>query len=291
MKTEKQQVIAVIGGDTRSAHLANMLADEGYTVIVSALEKQNITSLACFAGEIGESIGAADIVVLPMPASRDGITLTAPLSYGAVYLSDIFAVCGKNQLILGGMITPPVGRDLNIIDFAKREDLSILNAVPTAEAAIEIAIRETDISIFGSECLVVGFGRIGKLLAALLKAFHANVTVSARKKSDIAWIKSGGYNAVGTNDLPKSVSNADIIFNTVPSPVLGRKEIVKCKKSAVIIDLASLPGGTDFAAAEQNGVRALSALSLPGKTAPRTAAAILCDIIKTITDETKERIG
>lgn len=285
MEYTKPKVIAVIGGDSRQAYLANMLALEGFTVIVTALEKMSGISDVCFQGDVGETIASADIIVLPMPLSKDGVTLTAPYSYSEIYLSDIWAVADKTKLILGGMVTPPQGKDLNIIDYSRREELSIMNAIPTAEAAIEIAIRETDITIYGSDCIVIGHGRIGKLLSARLKALGAKVTVTARRPSDLAWIKAEGHIPAVTKELHKIMSQADMIFNTVPSPVINRRELVKCKKEAIIIDLASAPGGTDFSAAEQCGIKAIPALSLPGKTAPVSAAGIVKDTIITIIRE------
>lgn len=279
------KTIGIIGGDSRQAYLAGMLADDGYTVIVSALDKKEDISSRCFAGTVGETAAAADMIVLPMPASRDGITLSAPFSYTPVYLSDIWAVIPDSTVVLGGMVTPPEGAAYKFIDYAARDDLALLNAVPTAEAALEIAIRETDITLFESQCLVVGYGRIGKIMSDYLKSLGAKVTATARKSSDLAKIRIAGLSPLQTSDISERAGDFDIIINTVPHPVLGRRELSACKKSAVIIDLASRPFGTDFSAAEQLGLKAFSALSLPGKTAPRSAAKIIKDTITTIIRE------
>ena len=77
----------------------------------------------------------------------------------------------------------------------------------------------------------------------------------------------------------------DLVINTVPAPVLGREGVAALKKGAAVIDLASRPGGVDLAAAEELGVRAVHALSLPGKTAPVTAGKYIMDTVYHIMEE------
>ena len=77
----------------------------------------------------------------------------------------------------------------------------------------------------------------------------------------------------------------DTVINTIPAPVLPRKMLEKLPRGALIIDLASLPGGTDFDAAEALGIRAEHALALPGKCAPDTAGALIAQTVLTILQE------
>lgn len=51
----------------------------------------------------------------------------------------------------------------------------IMNAVPTAEGAIQIAMEQTDVTLHGLPVLVIGHGRIGSLLARRLAALGAKV--------------------------------------------------------------------------------------------------------------------
>ena len=160
-----------------------------------------------------------------------------------------------------------------------------MNAVSTIEGSLEIAMHETDTTIFGSNVLVIGFGRLGKVAANRFAAMGGNVTVTARKKSDLAWINVGGYKAINTKDIHKYIGSYNIIINTVPHLVLGEKELARADKSVVIIDLASQPGGTDFEYAAKKGIKAIAALSLPGKVAPKSAAMVIFDTISGIIDE------
>lgn len=167
-------------------------------------------------------------------------------------------------------------------DILKEESFSIMNAIPSAEGAIQRAMERTDITIYKAKVLILGFGRLGKVLARMLKGIGATVTVEARKNEDIAWIEANGYQAVHLNDMDSLLSLQDIIFNTVPAMMLDRAKLGKINPKCVIIDLASNPGGVDFDAARDFGILASHDLSLPGIVAPMTAAKIICQVTKEI---------
>lgn len=139
-------------------------------------------------------------------------------------------------------------------------------------------------TINSSNCLVAGYGRIGKILAASLKALGANVTVAARKKSDLAWISASGYKAIDINKL-KSDTSLDLVFNTVPSMIFDAHTLKHLCEDSIVIDLASKPGGVDFDAAKRMGIEAIHALSLPGKVAPKRAGEIIKDTIYNMLEE------
>lgn len=287
---KKNPCIALIGGDNRQGYLADALARDGMDVIVNGLEKFPGLHKARFLSDTAEAIELADIVILPVPVSHDGVTVNAPYSYSVIYLSDVLAAAAPDQLILGGKIDPGfkgslADQGLHAIDYLDREELSIRNAIPTAEGALAIAIDETSVTLFGSKCLVIGYGRLGKVLAAYLKDLGAQTTVSARKQADLAWILAAGCRPVRTADIYGDLGSYDVIFNTVPALILGRRELQKCRQDAVLIDLASSPGGLDYDAAQQLGIKAIQALSLPGKIAPASAALIIKDTILNIIRE------
>ena len=91
--------------------------------------------------------------------------------------------------------------------------------------------------------------------------------------------------ACGTGSLSVLLAKHDTVINTIPAPVLPRKMLEKLPRGALVIDLASLPGGTDFDAAEALGIRAEHALALPGKCAPDTAGALIAQTVLTILQE------
>lgn len=159
------------------------------------------------------------------------------------------------------------------------------NAVPTAEGAIKIAIEETPFSLHGSKCLVLGYGRVGKILARMLQGIGANVWVEARKYADLAMIEGHGYEPLSLNEVKNYIDEFDVIFNTVPSLILDEAMLRGVRSDTLIIDLASKPGGVDFNAAKLMGIRVIWALSLPGKISPVTSGMIIKDTIMNIINE------
>ena len=170
---------------------------------------------------------------------------------------------------------------MTCFDYFAREEFAVANAVPTAEGALAIALNELAVTLNGSQALVVGFGRIGRLLAKSLSALGAHTTVSARRADDFAWIRALGYDCADSTQLRDYFAKHKpvVIFNTVPSRLLGRAELELVGDDSLIIDLASNPGGVDIQAAGALGRRVIWALSLPGKSAPLTAGRIIADTI------------
>jgi len=159
------------------------------------------------------------------------------------------------------------------------------NATPTSEGALQIAMEELPITLHESSCMVIGYGRIGRYLSYCLKALGANVTVSARRLSDLAWASAFGYTGIKTSEIKNNCKNLDVIFNTVPSQVLTSEELSVLPEGCLCIDLASKPGGINFEAAQELGVKVIWALSLPGKVAPFTSGKIIKNAVYNILDE------
>ena len=166
-----------------------------------------------------------------------------------------------------------------------QEEMALLNAVPTAEAAIELALSQLPITLWESRCLLTGFGRCAKPLARLLTAFGAQLTVCARSPKDLALARSFGLTALPLAQMDTLLPQQQLIFNTVPAPILGKEQLRLLPHDCLLIDLASGAGGIDHLAARSLGLRCLHSLALPAKTAPVTAGNILCDtVIQMITD-------
>lgn len=154
------------------------------------------------------------------------------------------------------------------------------NAVPTAEGAIALAMELLPITMFDSDAVVTGFGRVARRLCMALDALGVRVAVAARKTADLAEAKSMGYLPLDINTLEsQDLSTFEVVYNTVPTLIVTPKVIERLQRDCVIIDLASLPGGVDFEYAKSVGVTAVQALSLPGKVAPKTAASIILETI------------
>lgn len=282
--------VAVIGGDLRQGYLANMFAAEGFKTCACLMEKfdsmsDKVDMVAPYkAAESG-------VLILPMPVTRDGTTVSAQFAYSPLYISDFVGMLAPSTVVVGGkcsaeLFAAVAGRGARLIDYLQREELGVMNAIPTAEGALAIAMNETKRTIFGSSCLVTGYGRIGKILSKMLRDMGADVTVSARKCSDFAWIAANGYSSIRSDEIAGHVGDFDVIFNTVPHLLLDEFALAAMKPDAMIIDLASLPGGVDTEAAARYSVKVIQAQSLPGRVAPVTAAQIVKDtILNIITEE------
>ncbi|MCL2030775.1 MAG: hypothetical protein FWG93_04450 [Oscillospiraceae bacterium] len=213
----------------------------------------------------------AGVFTEPESAASFGEVIVLPLK--GVEPERFHGILDNGQLLISGQ------------DFLQREDFSVLNAIPTVEGALQIAMEQTPRTIHGSRCCVIGHGRIGRLLAEKLAALGATVCVCARKPADFAWLRVRGYTSLHSHHLAGKLGDQDILFNTVPHIILPHARLAELKKSSLLIDLASAPGGVDFKAAEKLGLQALRALSLPGKVAPESAAQYLYDTLMVILRE------
>lgn len=286
----KKKKFSVIGGDLRSIKLANLLAAEGNEVNIYGFKNADFEIGIEESIDLDKAIREADVIIGPIPCSVDNETLNAPFYKGRIYINDVFKKMSKNQVFVAGRLSEKIVQLAQVYnvysaDLLEREEMAVLNAIPTAEGAIQIAMEEMPITIHGSNVLIMGYGRIGKVLARMLDALGGNVYVEARKYSDIAWIRSCSYKPVFLNDLSKYIQEMDMIINTIPHIVLNDEMLKKVKKDSLIIDLASKPGGVDFEKAKELGVKTIWALSLPGKVAPITAAEFIRDTVNNIIEE------
>ena len=279
------KTFGVIGGDRRQAELAGLLEADGCTVRTYGLgtwRSGDETSL--------RQAAACDVVILPLPLCQGDGVLNCRES--PVPTLDLFQSLRPDQLILAGQVKPKQIREaelcgLKVEDYFLREELTVANAAATAEAAIQVAMEQLDRTLLGMDCLVVGFGRIGKLLSSRLHGLGARVTASARKPGDLAWIRAYGWQALETGGLDGRLESFGAVFNTVPSLILDAALLSQLSPGCLCVDLASVPG-IDLAAAESRGLPHGGARSLPGRLVPRTAAAVIRDAVYYILEERGE---
>ena len=277
----------VLGGDRRQIALAESIASDGFAVYAFGFDGVAFSKEVRKAG-LAETVERCENIILPLPVTADGVNLKMDFSDERVALDDKFALLLHDKQVFGGMMgklyrTSELWDSISTYDYYTREEFTVRNAVPAAEGAIEIAMREYPGTVNGSRCLVTGFGRLGKMLAWMLRGIGAEVTVSARKLSDLAWVRSYGYAAVLTDSVGEG--EYDIIFNTVPSQIFCRRVLSRMPVHPLLIDLSSPPGAVDDEAAEKIGIKVIHALSLPGKVAPKAAGEIIKDTIYNILEE------
>ncbi len=286
----KNKVICVIGGDLRQVYAAEALAKDNQVFVIgfNSIDTKytNFVSI-----DIDETNISADYILLPLPASENNVDILSPFSKMPIKAQSISKLLKPNGIIFGGKISDKLKSNIgieNIIDYYSREEMSVLNAVPTAEGAIQIALEELDVTLFGLNILIIGNGRISRALIQILKGFGANITVAARKYDSLAWAKIMGCNTVIINEIKNKIAQYDLIYNTAPARLLGENELINVRKDTLIIDLASKPGGVEYNIANELGLKTIWALSLPGKTAPKSSGKILIETIDNILCERRE---
>lgn len=271
--------VLVIGGGIRLQKSAEAFAEDGFRVKVF----DGSTTLK-------SAIDDCDIIVLGIPATNDDVTVNAEELSSAINLRDLAMLVGKRRLVAGGRLSEHMKALFDIYsvkwaDYSMREDFETMNAVPTAEGAIQIALEEFPFTLHSSKVIVTGYGRVAKALSERLHALGADVTVCARRAEARAEAKTASLGAIGFDALPEAAKSCDILFNTVPAKVVNRAVLSSLPKCAGVIDLASKPGGVDLDEAKTLGVNVIWALSLPGKTAPVTAGKIIEETVCNIAEE------
>ena len=272
----------IIGGDRRQAELARLLRQDGHQVVTCGLRE--------WRPEEEDTLDRAaeqEVVILPLPLCRGEGVLNC--REDPVTTVELFRKLAPWQTVLAGQVLPDQRREaetlgLRVIDYFTREELKVANAAATAEAALQVAMEQSDRLLLGGNCLVLGFGRIGRLLAFRLRGLGALVTAAARKPEDLAWIRAYGCEALEIGKLDGHLSCFRAVFSTVPSLVLDEGLLAQLPEDCLCVDLASTPG-IDLAAAERRGMPQVRARSLPGRLVPRAAAEIIRDTVYHILEE------
>ncbi len=285
----------LVGGDLRNVKLAERLEKDGHKVFAIGLKG--------FAGQFdnrfdtkAECFAKGDAVIGPVPFSADSKTLHAPLSSSPIELADVLEAIPSGKLLIAGRI--PGGfqlmaekKGIRTVDFLERDDMAILNCIPTAEGAIQIAMEELPVTIHGTKTLVFGMGKVGRVLANRLRNLGADVMAVVRKTRDIAWAETEYIKSCTYDHLPEVLSDCQLVYNTVPALVLDHSLLSCLPKDTLVVDLASRPGGVDFEGAASLGIRTIHALSLPGKVAPVSAADNIARVVYHIMEEQNGKIG
>ena len=283
---------AVIGGDLRSALLCSMLAADGHRVYCYALEKAELPAAVAKAGCLQGCVYGADCVVLPCPSERGGL-LNAPLAAQSHRIDEICSALWPGQILCAGRLSDrstaaAIEAGAQVEDIMLRPDFAIGNAAITAEGAIGLLISGSAKTLWHSSALILGWGRIGSILALRLQALGVSVCVAARKSRDRAMARTLGCSSVRLEDLESQLSEFDYIINTIPARVLADASLCCIREDALLLELASPPGGFDRNLAENVGIKTLYAPGLPGKCAAQGAAELMLQSVYETLKEQEE---
>ena len=270
----KDNTFLILGGDNRSLYLGEYLENQGFKVCYYAFNHTE-----CYSS-LEEAMNSSDVIVLPLPFTRDRLTLNTPLFDEVVLISDIVALLSSKKMVFGGQLPKSFceeleSRNCSYCDYFLLDELAIYNAVPSAEGVVQVLIEELPITVHGMKCAVLGYGRVGKVLAETLSSLGADVTVFARKQSAFAEIYAASMKYKHFEALTTEINDFDAVINTVPVKVLGNEQLSKLNPECVLVEVASAPFGIDFQSAKEKAFKVVKAGSLPGRVAPKTAGEII----------------
>ncbi len=273
--------IGFIGGDLRQLTLLECFKKAGYDVKIYGYDDapESVNKIS--------EIYTCDTLILPMPTCN-GQNIFAPMHEREIHINEIDFTKFKKIFYAGGnelLNKMLISSGALCIDYLKDEELILKNAISTGEGALNIAISETATTIFKSKVLITGFGKVSKATAKIFQSMGADVYIAARRNEAVCEAECMGYTGVKMKEMNDVKSQMDIIINTVPAMVLHREFLKGLKTDALVIDLASKPGGVDFDAARELNVRVIWALSLPGKVAPISSGKFIYETISSILNE------
>lgn len=278
--------VLIMGGDARYLEVIKRLSNAGANLYLIGFDllsfnENNISHTT--ADKIDCNI--IDAITLPVAGTKDNGAIEAVYAAKEIFFTtEMIKKTPEHCTIYTGTSNPFLENitqscDRQLIALFTRDDLAVYNSIPTAEGTLQLVMEQTDITVHGSNVMVIGFGRVGKTVARLFSSVGANVRVVVRKSADIARITEMGLTPVTFDDLKREITSMNTVINTIPQPVIDANIIATMKTSTLIVDIASAPGGTDFVYAEKKGVKALHALGLPGKTAPRSAGRMIGSVL------------
>lgn len=218
-----------------------------------------------------EALNKNDIIVTGIPISKDKKHIVA--NYTNLKIKLDFLQNLKNKILISGMIPDKYEKILKenknyVIDLLKNEDYIIFNAKITVEGIIKYLIENTKTSLFNSKILVLGYGRIGKILCNVLKSFTENIYCVTYSKEETEIARANTINVILEEDLEKFLKNFEIIINTVPKIILDSKKLNMLYKEAFVLDVASKPGGIDQDFAQKSKINYMWKLGIPSEISP-----------------------
>jgi dipicolinate synthase subunit A len=284
--------IAVLGGDERELILVSELVTLGATVTVVGCPRERLKHGAFISRSVEDGLSGAEVAILPMVGTDIRGHIRAVYTEERLQLTQkaLQGMAKPAMLIIGSARpflkewTDKLG--ITLIETGEMDDVAILNSIPTAEGAIQIAMQEMKTTIHSSRAMVLGFGRVGTTLGRTLKALGAVVSVASNNQGELARAYEMGCHRVPLSELADNLNQIDVVFNTIPASVLTSEILRRMNPDTLIIDLATAPGGTDFGAANEYGIKALLAPGLPGKVAPIMAGRVLAEVVPRLIEKT-----
>lgn len=290
--------IAIVGGDQRQLELITQLSAQDATLHLFGFERAHQT----WSGAMRmpwrlEALASIHALVLPVGGTDETGRIEALYADDDLYLTaEHLAHASSSMCVYTGVAqsylrTLCETAQLSCVALLQRHDVAIYNSIPTAEGVLKLAIEHTVQTIHDAHIAVVGFGRLGMTICRMFDALGAHVHVGVLTATQFARAKEMGLKPFYTDTWAMPLPRMHMLVNTVPAMVLSADVLAHVSTEAVILDVASSPGGTDFRFAQKRGIKALLAPGLPGLVAPKTAGHILATVLITLIQEQEAMVG
>lgn len=281
--------IGIIGGDKRQEYMVDILKSHNVSVISYGISNQS----SYHTGTLAELMKNSTLLAAPIPFTRNKKTIFSLSEKDDLDIDEFLSHLQTEHILCGGNLPEYIKTYCNqkkvpYYDFMENDYITSFNAIATAEGAIMEACRLSPLNFYKNNSLVIGFGKCGSVLADRLYGLYSHVTVCARRKESRTQAEIFGYTAISFEELKDHLKETYFIFNTVPAPVLTAEYINLLPAQAVIIDIASAPGGVDFQTAGTLGITSSLFLGIPGKTAAYSSAQLLAKELLNILSISKE---
>jgi dipicolinate synthase subunit A len=269
--------IAMVGGDRREQEIARQAVATGATVRAYAIPwpEEGIPGLIR-AGSIDEALDGADFALFPIPGIAPDGALHAPAAAPERVIPTREALARMRQPahIILGWADGNLNAHCDALGIERHEyewdrELMLLRAPAIIEGMLRLIIENTEITIHRARIVQVGQGAIGSLATRTLIGLGARVHVVARSGEQRAAAIAAGAEASPLESLPDLLSTADIVLASVPARLLARPLLERVNRAALVLDLSAPPGGVDWDAAKDLGLKAIWGRAL-GNRAPVT---------------------
>lgn len=259
------KTIGVVMLDERQKACADFLEKYGYHVL--RIHDQN---------EL-EEIASMNAIVLPVR----GVDEQERIIYSDGTILDFRLMkklmeCGYAVHVFAGISNKKVDSwNLPVTYLMEKDSVIEANAKLTAQGVLAVILQEIKVDIQSLLIDVIGYGHCGKWIVRYLHGLNIPVRLVRRKTSPNHDIKE-----ISLIDWRERSVVGDIVINTAPAMIIDQSRIETMQNHPLVIDIASKPGGVDYEAAKQKGLRVIIAPPLPAVYTPVSAGEILAKTIK-----------
>lgn len=275
-----QYEFAVVGGDARIRYLAENLADKGRSICVYGLSSRSSHQGCINAASFVEAVTKAAVIVGPVPLMQGEDRISNKSGHEDMTVSRLLDNISTEQLLIAACIPETmksslIKKNIWFHDYMKDDKIVIFNSIATAEGVIAEAVTSFPANLHDSRALVLGYGKCAKTLANKLKWLTKETVVCVRSEEQSATADAFGLGTMSYQDLADEIGSFQLIFNTVPSVVLDEHVLKNVSPNAMILDIATAPGGVDYEMAKKMGISAKLYPGLPGRYSPRSSGEAL----------------